>query len=68
MGERKAASSGRRGFERELKRPEPKLRLAAIGMEAEFELHLDDVHVKPEDAFGDPRAFIRGPLMHRTGT
>jgi hypothetical protein len=45
-----------------------RLRLAAIGMEAEFELYLDEGLVKPEDAFGTPRAFIRGPLMHRTGT
>jgi hypothetical protein len=45
-----------------------RLKLAAIGMEAEFELFLDDQLVKPEDAFGTPRAFIRGPLMHRTGT
>jgi hypothetical protein len=45
-----------------------RLQLAAIGMEAEFELYLDDELVKPEDAFGNPRAFIRGPLMHRTGT
>src|SRR5687768_15494091 len=45
-----------------------RLQLAAIGMEAEFELYLDDQLVKPENVFGDPRAFIRGPLMHRTGT
>jgi hypothetical protein len=45
-----------------------RLQLAAIGMEAEFELFLDDQKVKPEDAFGDPRAFITAPLMHRTGT
>src|SRR5688572_21573354 len=45
-----------------------RLQLAAIGMEAEFELYLDDQLVKPEREFGDPRAFIRGPLMHRTGT
>ncbi|MGH7481341.1 MAG: hypothetical protein ACRELV_04245 [Longimicrobiales bacterium] len=45
-----------------------RLQLAAIGMEAEFALFLDDQQVEPEDVFGDPRAFIRGPLMHRTGT
>ena len=45
-----------------------RLRLAAIGVEAEFQLCLDDVPVRPEDVFGDPRSFIRGPLMHRTGT
>ena len=49
-------------------RREAPLQLAAVGMEAEFELWLDDQLVKPEDVFGDPRAFIRGPLMHRTGT
>lgn len=47
---------------------EAPLQFAAVGMEAEFELYIDDVLVKPEDAFGDPRAFIRSPLMHRTGT
>ena len=46
----------------------PRLRLAAIGMEAEFTLVVDDEQVKPEDLFGDPRAFLRGPLMHRVGT
>lgn len=45
-----------------------RLLLAAIGMEAEFALFVDDVQVRPEDVFGDPRAFIREPLMHRTGT
>ena len=45
-----------------------RLLLAAIGMEAEFALFIDDEQVRPEDEFGDPRAFIRGPLMHRTGT
>jgi hypothetical protein len=37
-------------------------------MEAEFGLVLDDVPAKPEDIFGDPRAFLRGELMHRVGT
>ena len=37
-------------------------------MEAEFALVVDDQQVKPEDLFGDPRAFVRGPLMHRQGT
>src|SRR5687768_3275381 len=45
-----------------------RLQLAAIGMEAEFALLIDDEQLKPEDVFGSPRAFIRGPLMHRTGT
>lgn len=45
-----------------------RLALAAIGMEAEFVLLLDDAPVKPEAVFGSPRAFIRGDLMHRRGT
>ena len=60
----KKASDGGRAA----KAPAEKLRLAAIGMEAEFQLLLNDELVRPEDVFGDPRAFIRGPLMHRTGT
>ncbi len=45
-----------------------RLALAAIGMEAEFVLLLDDHPVKPEEVFGSPREFIRGELMHRRGT
>jgi hypothetical protein len=45
-----------------------RLQLAAIGMESEFSVFVDDVAVKPEDVFGSPRAFIRGDLMHRQGT
>src|SRR5688500_2627952 len=45
-----------------------RLQLAAIGMEAEFALVVDGQAARPEDVFGDPRAFIRGPLLHRTGT
>jgi len=44
------------------------LRMPAIGLESEFTLVLDGRPVKPEDVFEDPRAFIRGPLVHRTGT
>jgi hypothetical protein len=40
---------------------------AAIGLEAEFTVHVNNEQVRPEDAFGSPRGFIRGPLMHRTG-
>jgi len=73
--ERKAAKStekkkggergvkGRREIERGLG-----LRLAAIGMESEFVVFLDDRQVKPENVFGDPRSFVRGPLIHRIGT
>jgi hypothetical protein len=45
-----------------------RLMLAAIGMESEFSVFINERHVKPEDAFGSPRAFIRGDLMHRKGT
>ncbi|HJQ68401.1 MAG TPA: hypothetical protein VKA70_05500 [Blastocatellia bacterium] len=45
-----------------------RLELAATGMEAEFSLVIDGQPVKPEEFFGDPRAFVRGPLMHRQGT
>jgi hypothetical protein len=44
------------------------LRVAAVGLEAEFSLFIDDRAEKPEKIFGTPRAFIRGPLHHRTGT
>src|SRR5262245_61337025 len=44
------------------------LREAAVGLEAEFTLVVDDHRVRPEALFGDPRGFIRTPLMHRTGT
>lgn len=45
-----------------------RLALAAIGMEAEFVLLLDDHPVRPEEIFGSPMGFIRGDLMHRRGT
>jgi hypothetical protein len=44
------------------------LSLAAMGMEAEFTLLVDDELKRPEDLFGSPRDFIRGDLMHRQGT
>jgi hypothetical protein len=44
------------------------LRMAAMGLEAEWNLMLDDQPVRPEDLFGSPRDFIRGELMHRQGT
>jgi hypothetical protein len=44
------------------------LRLAAVGLEAELSLLVDEVPAKPERVFGTPRAFIRGPLVHRVGT
>ncbi|MDQ3556170.1 MAG: hypothetical protein M3409_05275, partial [Gemmatimonadota bacterium] len=45
-----------------------RLQLAAIGMEAEFSVVVDGRPARPEQIFGDPRAFVRGPLMHRVGT
>jgi len=48
--------------------PAAPLQLAAVGLEAEFELWLDGQRVKPEDVFESPRQLIRGPLMHRRGT
>jgi len=44
------------------------LRLAAMGLEAECSLMLDDQPTRPEALFGSPRDFIRGDLMHRQGT
>lgn len=44
------------------------LALAAAGLEAEFTLIVDGEASRPEDIFGDPRGFIRAPLMHRVGT
>jgi hypothetical protein len=41
--------------------------LPAIGIEAEFATIVNDVQVRPEDAFGSPRRIVRGPLVHRTG-
>lgn len=45
-----------------------RLQLAAIGMEAEFSVFVDNEQVKPEDVFGDPRTFLGNKLMHRRGT
>lgn len=47
--------------------PRP-LRLAAIGLESELSLMVDGREARPEAVFGSPRAFIRGPLVHRQGT
>ncbi|CAN5146625.1 hypothetical protein BH23GEM2_BH23GEM2_17970 [soil metagenome] len=44
-----------------------RIALAAIGMEAEFAVTVDGMPARPEDVFGTPRNFIRGPLMHREG-
>jgi hypothetical protein len=45
-----------------------RLRLAAMGIEAECSLMVDDEPMRPEALFGSPRDFIRGELMHRQGT
>jgi hypothetical protein len=44
-----------------------RIALAAIGMEAEFAITVDGMPARPENVFGTPRNFIRGPLMHREG-
>lgn len=49
-------------------RPEGRLELAAMGMEAEFQVEVDGQPARPEDVFGSPRNFMRGALMHRVGT
>ena len=48
-------------------RSEPGGSLPAIGLEAEFTTVVDGEPQRPEDVFGSPRTFIRGPLVHRTG-
>src|SRR3982751_5348976 len=45
-----------------------RLKLAAMGIEAECSLMLDGEPTRPEALFGSPRDFIRGDLMHRQGT
>jgi len=60
MSDKKSGAEGRRR--------EESLALAAMGMEAEFSIVVDGKPARPEEIFGDPRRFIRQPLMHRTGT
>lgn len=40
---------------------------AAVGLESEFTMLLDGEPAKPEEVFGSPTAFVREPMMHRTG-
>ena len=54
--------------DKKVTRSSERLALAAMGMEAEFNILVDGRAARPEQVFGDPRAFIRQPLMHRTGT
>jgi hypothetical protein len=61
VGKKAAAVKGER-------RVGGRLELAAIGMEAEFTLVADGRPTRPEWLFRDPRAFLGGGLMHRTGT
>jgi hypothetical protein len=59
---------GVRGRQKKFRDVRASLRLAAVGLEAELSLYVDDVPEKPEVIFGTPRAFIRGQLRHRVGT
>ena len=45
----------------------PDLALAAVGLEAEFALYVDEEPVRPERVFRDPRDIVQKPMMHRTG-
>ena len=47
---------------------EDRLAQPAFGLEAELTLLVDDEPADPETVFGDPRGFIREPMMHRIGT
>lgn len=58
-----ASGAGAKG---EAPGPAP-LALEAFGLEAESGLVVDGREAKPEDVFGDPRAFMQGSLLHRTG-
>ncbi len=53
---------------RKTARPPAALEMAALGLEAECTLFVDGVQTTPERVFGDPRAFLKGPLVHREGT
>lgn len=56
------------GNGRERTLSQDRLQLAAIGMEAEFSVFVDNEQVRPEDVFHDPRTFLGRDLMHRRGT
>ena len=55
---------------KKLERPSApeRLNLAAMGLEAECSLMVDNQPTRPEALCGSPRDFIRGELMHRQGT
>ena len=42
--------------------------LAAIGLESEFTLFLNDVEATPEKVFGDPTKLLRALSLHRVGS
>ncbi|HEY3120479.1 MAG TPA: hypothetical protein VGL15_07640 [Vicinamibacteria bacterium] len=42
--------------------------MPAVGMEAEFSVWVDGERVKPETYWKDPTAFIRQPMMKRSGS
>src|SRR5688572_5135841 len=65
MGRSPAATHDKRSAE---PAPADRLTRAAVGLEAEFKLVVDDRPVRPETLFRDPRGFIGVPLMHRVGT
>jgi hypothetical protein len=48
-------------------RPERRVGLAAIGLEAEFAIIVDGQPARPERVFGTPTNIVREPMMHRTG-
>src|SRR5215204_1509499 len=47
--------------------PDERLELAAIGLEAEFNIVVDGEPATPERVFRDPRSFLGHGLMHRAG-
>ena len=49
-------------------RPGERLRMPAIGMEAEFNVYLDGVEINPEPYWKHPSAFIEEPMLSREKT
>ncbi|MCK5916236.1 MAG: hypothetical protein KAG92_08865 [Deltaproteobacteria bacterium] len=42
--------------------------IAAIGLESEFTVYVDEKEAKPEDIFGTPKVFLPENSMHRVGS
>lgn len=63
-----STQSSKRGPVKGESRGGARLRLAAIGLEAEFTVEVDGRHARPERVFGSPAEFLSGAPMHRTGT